>query len=355
LSFFDEADEPRRPPRSAPRRTRPSGRGRPPGDQQSIQTRRAIAVVVVLVVVVLMGLLIHSCQVSQRNSSLKTYNNNVASLIGRSNTTGSHLFAELSSGASATTLQTELDSTLKAAQLELSGAQALSVPGQMDTAQRNVALTLTMRRDGVAVIAHQIQPALGTTANRDAINQIAAATARFYASDVVYKAYAAPEIAAGLNAASIGVGGNNGEAINGGQFLPALGWLQPSFIAAQLGAHLPGAASESPPTLVGVAVGTNTMVPGVTNHVQASPPPSFTITVTNPTHSTEHDIGCSVSLSGQSDTGSSTITSLAGGQTTTCSVTLPTAPTTGTFDVTATVSAGARGKTNTLLFPVDFL
>lgn len=364
MSFFDEVDEPRRPPRSAPRRTRPSGRGRPPGDQQAIQTRRIVAVVALVAVIVLAGLGIHSCQVSERNSSLKSYDSNVSSLIGRSNTTGANLFKELTSGGGATTLQTELDGTLQGAQSELNDAKGLSVPGQMESAQQNVVLALKMRYDGIGVIARQIQPALGSTAVRDAINQIAGGMARFFGSDVVYKAYAAPEIAAALNAADIGVGGSNGEPINSGQFLPVLGWLEPSFIATSLGAHLPGGGNVNSATpglhghsLNSVSADGVTLSPTATNTVPATPAPTLILSLTNGGDFPEFNVGCKVSVSGLSDTGTSTISETTPGQTTTCTVKLPTAPTPGTYNLTAEVEPvpGEKNTANNVLtFPVTF-
>jgi hypothetical protein len=202
-------------------------------------------------------------------------------------------------------------------------AENLSVPDQMQAAQRHLVFALTMRRDGIAVIARQIQPALGTTTNRDAINAIAGATAHFYASDVVYKAYAVPEIAGALAAAGIPVGGVGGQAINGGQFLPALGWLHPSFIAGRLGSKLPGARgvnSNAPGrhghSLDSVSVGSNTMSTAATNHVAANPAPTFTLSVTNGGQFNQFGIGCRVAITGLNDTGTGTIAETTPGQTT---------------------------------------
>jgi hypothetical protein len=359
LSFFDEADEPAPPTRSGTRPRQPSGRGRPPHDQQAIQTRRTIAVVVAVVVIVLLAVGVHSCDVSQTNSALRDYANSVASIMGQSNSTGHSVLKALSSGGGANraqSLQSELtsllaSSTSPSADSELQQAENLSVPGQMQTAQQHVLFALRMRRDGVKVIADQIQQALGTTTNRDAVNQIATATARFYASDVIYKAYAAPEIAAALNAAGIQVGGTNGPTINAGQFLTDLGWLNPSTIAGKLGSNVasghtntaaPGLHGDS---LTSVAVGSNTMAPGVTNHVAASPPPTFTLSVANGGQFPEYNIGCKVTITGLGDTGTSTLQQTTPGQTSTCSVTLPSAPTPGTYSVTASV-AGVPGEKN---------
>jgi len=312
-----------------------------------------------------MALLIHSCQVSERNSSLKDYNNDVASLIGQSDNTGAALFGLLSSGDSATTLETDIDNgPLQGAGRELRRGKALSVPGQMDQAQQNLLLALRMRRDGVATIAGEIEQALGTTDASDAIQQIAGATARFYSSDVVYKDYAAPEIAAALNAAKIGVGGADGESINGGQFLPALGWLQPSFIATRLGAHVAvaGNVNTAAPGLHGhelnsVSVGGAALQTGATNTLPARPAPTFVLNLTNGGNFDEFDVGCRVTVSGLSDVGTATISETTPGETTTCSVTLPKPPTPGTYNVTAEVVPvpGEKNVSNNYLtFPITF-
>lgn len=366
MSFFDEADEPRRAPRTEPRRRRPPGRGRPPGDQQAIQTRRAVAVVMIIVVIVVIALLVHSCDVSQRNSSLRDYTNSVDSLIQQSDNTGAQLFRELSSGSghsNPTGLQTQINGIASAAQGEYSRAQNFSVPGEMESAQQHLLLTMRMRRDGTRVIAKWIQPALGTTTNKDAINQISTATSRFYASDVIYKTYSAPEIAAALHAAGIGVGGTNGESINAGQFLGDLGWLQPTFIAAKLGSKLPNShVNTAAPGLHGhvlnsVSVGATTLSTSATNTIPSTPPPTFTLNLTNGGQFTEYNVKCEVQVSGLSDSGATTLPQTTAGQTTDCSVKLPSAPTPGTYQVTATVAKVPGEKNianNSLTFAVTF-
>ena len=369
MSFFDEVDEPpptRSVPRRPTRRRRPSGAGGPPGDSQQIQTRRAIAVVVIVIVIVLVALGVHSCQVSARNSSLKDYNTSVYSLIGDSNGTGAQLFYELqhSGSTSASSLQQEILRTGTSAQDQLNRAQSLSVPGQMSNAQSHLVFALTMRRDGIKAIASQIEQALGTSDSNDAVDAIAAADAHFYASDVVYKSYVVPEIAAALHSADISVGGLSGQGLQAGQFLPALGWLEPSFVATTLGAKLPGNNGPAgfQPGLHGhvlnsVSVGSNTLQPGVTNQVAASPAPSFTLSITNGGHFDEFNVECKVTIKGLNDSGSTKISETTPGETTTCQVPLPSAPTTGIFQVTAEVVPvqGESNKANNFMtFTVQF-
>jgi hypothetical protein len=363
LSFFDEADdEPRRADRTAVRRPRPSGRGRPPGDQQAIQTRRTVAIVVIVVVVVVMALLIHSCQVSERNSSLKSYTNDVYSLIGQSDATGAAVFKELgSTGGSnnATGAYSAFVALAKQAQSEFSTANNLSVPGEMSTAQANLLQVMRLRRDGVEAIADNIEPALGTTDQKSAIDQITGATSRFYASDVIYKTYVTPEMASALNSARIPFGGTTGPSINGGQFVHDLGWLQATFIATELGSSystggggsgINAGDSDAPGlhghALTAVAVGSTQIISGGTETVSAKPAPTFTLSITNGGTFTEYNVGCKVSIKGLNDTGTTVLPQTTPNESTTCSVTLPHAPTPGSYTVTAEV-VPVPGETNT--------
>jgi hypothetical protein len=371
LSFFDEADEPQTARRTAPRtatpRRRRSGSGRrPPSDRQSIQVRRAIAAVGLLIVVVLIALGVHSCQVSARNSALKDYANNVSSLIQQSDQTGTQFFGVLSSGASssnATNLQNQINQTRVSADSELSRAGSINVPSQVKGAHQNLLLALQMRRDGIANIASEIQPALGTSTSQDAVNAIAANMARFYASDVLYKSYTAPQIAAALHAADIPVGGADGVTINGGQFLPDVQWVIPSFVASTLHASLPGSSTgKVAPGLHGhsldsVTVGGTTLQTGSTNTIPASPPPTFTLNLTNGGQNTETNVVCKVTVSGTSDTGQTVIPQTTAGQKLSAQVTLKTAPPKGTYTVVATVEPVPGEKNtsnNSLSFPVTF-
>jgi hypothetical protein len=317
-----------------------------------------------VIVVILMAIGIHSCQVSARNSSLKDYNTNVYSLIQQSNGLGRQLFTELSSASGSsnvTNVQAQIGQTLQAARRQLGKAQGWSVPSEMDPAQANLLLALRMRRDGMSTVASQIQPALGKSTSHDAVNQIAAAMAHFYASDVVYKSYTVPQIVAALHAAGIPVGGANGQAIQGGQFLNDLGWLQPSFVAGKLGAQVSTGKNGKPaPGLHGhslnsVSVGSTTLSTSATNTLSAHPAPTFSLNITNGGQFPE-TATCKVSINGASDSGTATVQTTAG-QTTNCQVTLPSAPSPGTYTVTATVEpvpGEHNTANNTLSFTIVF-
>jgi uncharacterized protein YdbL (DUF1318 family) len=317
-------------------------------------------------VILLIALGVHSCQVSEANSALKDYTNNVSSLIQRSDATGQQLFSVLSSATGsggALSLQNQINETRKSAATELADAKSLSVPDSVKSADQNLLLALQMRLDGITSIAAEIQPALGTSANAAAVNSLAAQTARFYASDVLYKDYTAPEIASALHTAGIGVGGTNGEAIDGGQFVPNVEWLLPSYIATELHVVLPGSASTKfVPGLHGhalnsVSVAGTTLQTGSTNTIPLKPTPTFTLNFTNGGDFNETNVVCKVSVTGTGSSGQTVVPETFAGKPATCQVSLKSPPAAGTYTVVATIEKVPGEKdlaNNTLSFPVTF-
>ena len=359
LSFFDEDEPPRTEPRTAtraaprptPRRRRPSGTGgRRPPDQQSIQVRRAIALGALLVIVLLIALGIHSCDVSSTNSALQNYTNNVSSLIARSGQNGTSLFDSLAGAAaknSPTTVQQEVNQDRQTADDLLTEAQHMSVPGQVADPHRYLVLALRMRADGITNIGNEIQPVLSGSASKAEVNQLAVQTARFYASDVLYKDYTAPAIAAAVNAAGVRF-----SPLNGSQFLPDVAWTQPSFIASELHATVPGLASTKiAPGLHGHALysvavdGSTLQTGGADNTLPSKPAPTFTLNFANTGTNNETDVVCKVSVSGTSVSGTATVPETEAGKSATCQVKLTSTPPTGTQTVVATIEK-VPGETN---------
>jgi len=366
MSFFDEADEPRAARRAtSPRRRRSrSARRRPPA-RRTIVERRAVAAVAMLIVVLLIALGVHGCQVSQRDSALTDYQSNVAALIHSSDQTGSRLFSELSrasGSATATSRRSEINQARVNADSELQHAGSIDVPSEVQPAQRYLLLTLQMRRDALADIAAEIQPAPGTLTSRDAVNRIAAEMARLNASDVLYSDYMVPAIVGALREAGVAVGGVKGVMIGGGQFLPNAQWLTPEYIALELGMPLPARSGKLAPGVHGhrmdsVSVGDTMLQTGSTNTVPDSPPPTFTCTFTNDGQNVETDVVVKVAVSGTAVSGLAIVPQTIPGQRATAEVTLNSAPPKGTYTVSATVEQ-VPGETvlthNTLSFPVTF-
>ncbi|MBV9606502.1 MAG: hypothetical protein JO027_15405 [Solirubrobacterales bacterium] len=368
MSFFDEPEETRTAPRTAPRRRRSTGGTRRPGPatQQAILARRLVLAGIVVVAIILIAVLVNSCEVSARNSALKDYNNSVASLNAQSVNTGHGFFTSLSGPTGdPAALNTSLNQSWSDATNQLKQAKNLSVPDEVKAAQSNFVLALQMRADGMHNIASEIQPALQSQTAQDAVTSIASDMARFYASDVLYKDYTVPEVIGALRAAGITVGGLGGQQINAGQFLPSISWLDPQTIANTLKVSLPSSAKTSKPITPGlhghqlnsVSVGGTQLQTGSTNSIPASPAPIFTLNFANTGQNTETNVICKVTIAGSNVNGQTTVPQTTAGESTSCQVTLNGIPAKGTHQMTATIVPVPGEKNianNSLTFPVDF-
>jgi hypothetical protein len=323
--------------------------------------------VVVVVLVVAAALLIHGCQVSQTNDSLKTYASTVNSQIGASNGNGQYVFNKLKSGESTgniTDLANQLASALGTARTELTEAEDLSAPSQMSSAQQSFVDTMKLRYNGISQIANNIQGAMASGTAVDGVNAIATGTSMLYASDVVYKTSVGTGIAAALNAAGLPIGGTTGASINAGQVVPDLGWLNPTTVAIWLAAPVPSKeVNGDQPGLHGhslnsVSVGSTVLDPSGTNTIPDTSAPTFTLSLTNGGLYNEIDVKCRVWIVGGNDSQTVTIPETFSHQATTCDVTLPTAPAAGTPWLLKAEVLPVRGEkniaNNTLSYTVDF-
>jgi hypothetical protein len=320
-----------------------------------------------VIVLVLVVLGVHSCQVSQRNSALRDYSDNVATLVRASNQTGGQFFQLLSSGtgsSNAPSLQSRVDEAHLTADGQLSRAQGLSVPGEDKGAQQYLVLALRMRRDGIGNVAHQLQPALQPSTATSAISAIAAEMIRLYGSDAVYKDYALPAIVSALHSAGISVGGADGVPVEGGQFLPSIQWLTPAYIANQLRVSLPtpSGTTKAAPGVHGHAldscsVAGTTLATGSSTTIPAGSTPTLTCMVTNDGQNTETNVTVKATISGTSVSGQGTIPQTQAGQQYTVQIPLSSSPPAGTYSLSVAIQH-VPGETtfthNSKTFPVTF-
>jgi hypothetical protein len=307
---------------------------------------------------------VHSCQVSATNSALQDYTNSVSSLNQQSVANGKQLFTELAQApgaSSVTSVQQGINRILDSERNDVyKKALALSVPDQVKTGNAQFVTALKMRVDGLQGIADSIQPALSSTATQASVNALAGEIARFYASDVLYKDYALPQIYAALHAA-----GTRFSPIDPGQFLPNVEWVLPSFLATELHVNVPGAQpTKATPGLHGhsltsVSVAGTTLQTGATNTIPSSPIPTFTLDFANGGTNNEHNVKCKVTVNGTNPavTGTATVPETFAGKSANCSVKLNAAPPKGTQTVVATVEKVLGEKNvsnNTITYTVTF-
>jgi hypothetical protein len=264
--------------------------------------RRRIAAGVGVVVLVVVVLLINGCLKSGKEEALKTYNREAGQLVQESDQQVSGpLFKELASasGESPLNVETQVNQLRGQAQSQAAHAKSLSVPGEMEAAQRNLTLVLDLRAEALAKIANLVRTALGGQ-GKQASTEIAGAMEAFLASDVVYSQRVAPLIQQALAA-----GGIQGQSTASTQFLTNLGWLEPSTVEQRLTGKSSGSAQSSqvaPGThgsaLTGASVGSTTLEAEPTlNHISAGSNPTFTVAVEDSGSNPETDVAVEVSVS----------------------------------------------------------
>lgn len=321
-----------------------------------------------MIVLVLMVVLVKGCLGSRREQALKDYNREVSTLMQASRTNVSRpLFAALTGAAAERGEQvTETIAQLRAvAEEQLDQAKGLDAPDQVSDAQHNLELLLSLREDGVGVIADRIQQAIGTSAAAGAAqDSIAGQMQAFNASDVIYSQRVAPYIKQALEDAGIPAtySGETGEQVVAySDFLPSIAWMSPANVARALGTSNAGTTDDTDdpaPGLHGhqldsVSVGGTTLEPGVPATLPADPPPTFDVAFTNGGEHDEQNVRVVVEISGG---GASTpvraetvVPSTTAGEAATASVQFRTRPPTGgTAEIRVTIEpvGGEEGLDN---------
>ena len=297
------------------------------------------------------------------SGALKNYNASVYTLVGKSY---SHVEKVLSAlkGGDLTGITTELATYEQDAQGDVASAKGLHPPSELAAAQSSLVTVMEQRAQALKVIAENAQNAASKSSSQDAVYKISQGTAQLFASDVIYKTVVTVDLAKALNAASIpiGLGANP---INGAQVIPDLGWLDQTWIADKIGAKqstLAANKNNDQPglhghTLESVTVDGTTLQAGVTNTIPASKARDWVLGVTNGGNFDEFQVGCSVKIISLSDEGTGVIGETYPGQSASCNVPLPSIPTTGPFQVVATVDkvpGEVNTKNNVLTYDVTF-
>ena len=275
-------------------------------DAQAIRNRRLVALGVGILAFILLAVLVNSCLDSRAENRLKDYNRDVATVIAQSDRDVSRPFFDLlaQQGQSPVELESQVNQLRTVADRHVDEAEGFDVPDELETAQRNLLLTLDMRASGVGKIAGQLRTALADSdQSGDAVTQIAAQMQAFLSSDVIYQARVQPFIREALDAKSI-----TGQQIASTQFLPNLEWLQPATVAENLGAEGGSGSGGSGGTpapglhghgLVSTAVGDLTLQPGsVSNRIPAGSDITFLVTFANQGENDEESIPVRVRIRG---------------------------------------------------------
>jgi hypothetical protein len=344
LSFFEEDDEPtvtrtRRTPR--PRRASAPAGDSAGVDQQTLLVRRGIALGGGLLVLILLVLLVKACGDSARKNGLRDWNREATALVRQSDTeVGRQFFDTLAQGASQSPedLQTQVSSLRVQAETLLKQGEKLSTPDELKPAATSLLTALELRRDGLDYVAQRISTALGNEGDvaDQAIEGIAGQMQSFLASDVLVRARVTPLVRQTLKQDSIVA-----DPVTTAGFLPNFSWLQPAYVADQLGTRLSnnGGGRQTGTTIRPGLHGTgldSTTVDGITlqpdpaaNKVPVGGDLSFSVKFTNQGENDEFDIPVVVTLQGpgKAITSKKTVDTVVRGASATATITLPRKPT----------------------------
>ena len=311
MSFFDDDEGGAPRPAAAttsrvraqpgPRRPQRTGRGGSDHDRHAMMVRRRIAAGVGVLLLIVIALVVNGCLKSGKESALKEYNSDASQLVQESDQQISRPLFETLAGASGKSpldVEEEVNQLRLQAQTQASHAQELSVPGEVQDAQRNLLLAFNLRAEGLAKIANLVRTALGGQGKQASI-YIAGAMELFLSSDVIWSQRVAPLIQQAL--ADDGI---HGESTSGTQFLPNLGWLEPTTVLARLTGQTSASSPSSAVTpgthgsaLLGVSVGATALEPSpALNHISGGSNPTFTVKVEDSGSNPETGVKVEVSV-----------------------------------------------------------
>ncbi|HVS29126.1 MAG TPA: hypothetical protein VHE14_06215 [Solirubrobacteraceae bacterium] len=319
-----------------------------------------------LVVFILLIVGIKGCVDSNKRSSLRHYNSNVAKLARRSDAQGRALFAALGGGGGGK-LDQAVSSARDDAKSVLDKARKLDVPSEMKMAQRYLLDTLTLRSQALDKIAPKIGDALShnrSTAS-SAIASITGQMQLFLASDVIYSVDAAQLIKRALDKSGV-----HGLTVPQSHYLAApLVWLNAQTVADKLGSAgantpTPKRGKPAPGThghsLDSISIGSQQLTSSG-NRVPVSANPAVKVKITNGGSNDETAVLVKVTISGQGFspiTAQKLVAKTKAGQSLTVTIPLPQAPPVGRSGKIKAEVAGVPGEknlaNNSQTFPVTF-
>jgi hypothetical protein len=289
-------------------------------DAQTVLVRRMIAGIVGLLILLLLFFGIRACNNSRHKNALRDYKSKVEQIGNESQQQGDTFFKAMN--AAAQTSDTELFTTVVgikgSADQSLKQAEALSVPGDMASAQQSFLIALELRRNGLQKISDEVKNALGDEGDAadEAIKAIAGQMRAFDASDVLYNSRVQPFMSKALTDAGIGAN----QRITASQFLHEINWVSPAFVASKLGTRLStgddsgggGDANKNQPTGPGLhgtglnatSYGNVTLQPGSSNRLTYVKGQPFLVAFTNQGDNDEFNVKVTLKIQLASGSGS---------------------------------------------------
>ena len=197
MAFLDEQQEEIAPEAPEPSRRREGG---PERRRQQYLVRRLIAVGLGVGFLILLVLGFRGCLEARSDRGLRNYTQDVSSTMAESEQYGKDFFDTLESPTlSGPQLEQEILTLRGASQRLVDRAEDIEAPDEMKDAHDAVVLSLRLRRDALQVIGENISAALADAETEDPIGALQTQMGSLFASDVLWRQQASPEIKAVLD------------------------------------------------------------------------------------------------------------------------------------------------------------
>jgi CARDB len=287
--------------------------------------RRGLALGGALIVVILIVLGVKGCLDARAHRALTDYARNVTQIVQQTNQTSKTFFGKLEEPGSLSVR--EFVNQVNADKSEMDGltsrVDALSAPGDMSEAQRQLELVYELRSRAMDEIANRMSTALGSAGADRATAAIARQMQTLLAADVVYEQVARPDVDSVLEDNGI-----NDSDVPKGTFLPDTKWLEESTVSAALGGVSGAAEGETAGVhglgLLGVSLNGTELADGAVVALEGEETPELEVRVQNQGESSENEISVKVKFNGAESQG--TIESLGPGEEGTALIPLVPAP-----------------------------
>jgi hypothetical protein len=297
--------------------------------------RRTIAAGAAILVFILLVVAFKGCLNARKERNMQDYVRNTNELVNLSKAESRRLFTILEAPSDQ---NQDIDRQNQANTLKIDSATLadrandLDVPDQLSKAQDYFVESLELRRDALSVIAEELPKATAQEEQRQSTGRIAEMMRVFDASDVLMRSRFRVEEDDALKEENVAATLPSKGALT---FLADLQWLQPDFVADQIGG-ISGTGGSATPGLHGDGLGTVSLggvalTPGASTTVQLSKDIAFDIQVVNQGDSTETDVGVTVTVGSGGDAIKleETIPEIAAGELKTASIPLTSQPPTG--------------------------
>ena len=267
--------------------------------------RRTIAIGGAVLLFILIVLLFRGCLDARKERAMEDYVRDTNELVDLSKAESRQLFEILSAptGEDQTVDRINQANTLKSDSTTLADrARDFDPPDELDEAQGYFLESLELRRDALSVVAEELPGALAQEERRSSTGRIAQMMQVFLASDVLLKSRFRPVLVDALAKEDVNAAPAKAPALT---FVDNLDWLQPDFVADQIGG-IRGSGGSATPGLHGtglgtVALGGVALTPGGSATVQLTRDTAFDVQVVNQGESTETDVTVTVTVGSGGD------------------------------------------------------